>query len=434
MSTRFKNTSNATWADFNTTGKLWRFDTVGITPTTIDCTIENLECEISSGLSNYGSLSCTFEYLTASCTGTNEEPAYTDIDCTIEYITCDMQGSVIEPSIGSVDCALEEITCVMQGKYVENWIDCQLEKLYCEGWGNMGLESTFEYISCTMDSMFGASIEGSLSELELLGVAKYCKADLKPLLQRLDVEMHSGVEMIITLQKPTMSGQGSLNIEGELQGALQYITFQASSGAYVVAEFESIGFTGIGVVPILGRLNIQTRSLSCTMQATTESIDTLVTSLQALRMVGAATSYKTEGIGASLVATMRSMGAVITGVNGQVCDLEGTLPKLLAEMTTPPEGYSLEAHLEFITAQLEVNEVSMEASIKPLTAELTSKYDHLTTQLMDITGTLTGSYLGYNNLTIELEELLMTAYSFAVIPPDGETCEPYETLKYEEEV
>jgi len=412
MSTpRYKNTSGAIWADLLTPATKWRFDTYGVTPKIIEGTLEYLTMEAVSGIDTNGDVSASLEQLTANWTGTNEEVISGNVDCTLEYITCDMQG-----------------------KFVENWIDCQLENLQCEGWGNMGLECTFEYMSCTMDSMFGASIEGSLDELDLLGVATYCKADLIPLLQRLDVEMHSGVEMVITFQKPTMSGQGFQNIEGELQGALQYITFQASSGAYVVAEFESIGFTGIGIVPILGHLNIQTRSLTCTMQATTESIDTLITSLQALRMVGAATSYTTEGIGANLVATMRNMGAVITGINGQVCDLEGTLPRLLAEMTTPPEGYSLEAQLEFITAQFEVNEVSMEASIKPLTAELTSKYDHLTAQLMDITGTLTGSYLGYNDLTAELEELLMTAYSFTVIPPGGETCEPYETLKYEEEV
>jgi hypothetical protein len=170
------------------------------------------------------------------------------------------------------------------------------------------------------------------------------------------------------------------------------------------------------------------------MWATTESVDVLIASLRRMTMTGTATTSATAGTGGNLIATMRNMDARIIGQNGAVCDLETTLPRLLAEILSGTDEAHIIAELELMTAELEVNDVSLEASLKTLTAQLTSKYDHLTTSLRPLTATFTGYETGQNNLVAEFEELTLIMYSFTLTPPDGEDCEPYETLKYEEVV
>ena len=408
MSSRFKNTTGAFWKTLVTPATEWLFDTQGVTPKFLECTLEYLECEMGS----YRSLVASLEYL--ECTGVAYNGPTGNLDCDIDYLTCVMQGTFIPPITGD--------------------IEAQLEYLIFEGTIMNSLESTFEYMTCGMDSLFGADIEGSFKELDLLGVARHCKTDLLPLLKKLDCEMYSGVEVVITLEKPQMTGRLFQNIEGEMQSAFQTMTFEARSGAYLMTEFESIGFTGQASIPILGHLNIQTRSLQCEMLATTESVDILIATLRSLTMTGAATASTTIGTDGDIVATMKRMEAVITGINGQVCDLEGTIPKLIAEMLSGTDEANIAATLELMTTQFEVNEVSMEASFKPLTAEFTSKFDHLTASLKPITGVLTGYETSQNHLVIEFQDLTLTMFSFTLTPPDGETCEPYKTLEYEETV
>jgi hypothetical protein len=170
------------------------------------------------------------------------------------------------------------------------------------------------------------------------------------------------------------------------------------------------------------------------MQATTESVDVLIATIRRLQMVGAATTYTTVGTGGDLIATMRNMNAVITGINGQVCDLEASLPRLLTELIVINDDVNIVAELRAMTAEFEVNEISLEASLTPLTMEASSQYDHLTTSLQPLSGIFTGYITSINTLETELQELTANMISFSVIPPDGETCEPYQTLRYEEVV
>ena len=414
MSTpKFKNTSGAIWADLLTPATKWRFDTYGVTPKIIECTFEPLECVMAQ-------TPPTFISGVAAVVSTTPD----DVTLTVTQ-RVDITGTAAITSSTPDNVELRI-----------NWneIDCQFEYLICEGQGNMGLDCTFEFMTCGMDSLFGADIEGSFQELDMLGTLRYCKSDLKPLFQKLDCDVYAGCEMYLTFNKLSMTGQGFINLEGEIQAATQVMTFESHAGGYLVAEFDAIDFIGQATVPLLGRINIQTRSFQCEMWATTESIDVLVASFRKMTMTGAATTSATIGTGGDLVATMRNMEAVITGIQGQVCDLEVTLPKLLAEMLSGTDEAHIVATLESMTAELEVNDVSLEASLKPLTAQLISKYDHLTASFKPLTVTLTGYTTGENILEAEFEELTLVMYSFTLTPPDGETCEPYETLQYEEVV
>jgi hypothetical protein len=201
------------------------------------------------------------------------------------------------------------------------------------------------------------------------------------------------------------------------------------------------------------------------MQATTESVDMLICTLRNLQMIGTIVHSEVGfgGAGGDIIATMRHMGATITGINGQICDLEGHLPKLLAEMIAVPEEIIenyIEASLTEFNVSMSEDNIELITSIQPLTAKLTAQYttvipaisgtltaslqpfeanlesnfDYVSATFKPLTGIFTGYPINTNDLEAELENLMANMFSFSVIPPDGETCEPYETLKYEEVV
>lgn len=300
----------------------------------------------------YETITCTLEAslepLTAELIAA--EGSVSELVSELVPLTCVIDASFTPAEIhATLDGALQEFVYTSQGTFIENYIRSTLEKLLCEGYANMGLEASLELFSCNMQSLFGASISATLEEIDLIADGNSTYVSLEPLFKRLTGEMFSGIDLDIEFEVFQGSGRAFIEVQGDMEAHIQRLTFESYSGQALIAKLMPIGFSGSASTPIFGTLNIRSANFTCSMSATTHSVNSLLADLRKLTLRASGTS---EGVGGAnqLLGTLKKHQAVLTGINGRVADLEGEFKNFLADFhATPEEINNLEAILKELT-------------------------------------------------------------------------------------
>lgn len=316
MSTRFKNTSTGIWKDFSAVGTKWRFDVYGVTPKVIQGTLEELICEAYSGVNNSGNLSAS-----------------------TELFTCELAGTVDVVTIGSIDSTLENLESTLYGTFVENYIIGVLEKLQCTGYANMGLECTLEPLVFEAQSLFGASITATFDYIDLTFDGNATFVSFEPLLKKLGVTLHAGASLNLEFKEPYMSSQAFIQLQGDIHAQMSLLTFESYSGHAIVAALNPIGFYASANNPIFGTLSLKTQNFTCSMVATTQSVNSLLADLRQLTHRASGIQIN-PGEEPTLLGTLKTFQAELVGINGLVADLEADFNKFVAELVAGSVSYN----------------------------------------------------------------------------------------------
>lgn len=334
MSTYFKNTATGIWKNFNAPGRTWRFDIYGVTPKAIEGSLEEFTCEaISAGDDRTATLQCTTEQLEANLHAV---------------------GGGVDDRNANLESTLANFTCDIQSGFYRNDVEATLEKLIFEGISSMGLDADLELFSCNMQSLFGASVSATIELIDLTAVGDSTFVSLEPLLKRLGAEMFTGVSVELELEPFKGDGLGFIENQGDLEANLKHLTFQATSGHGIIASLNPIGYTSEGSTPIFGTLNIKTSNFTCSMSATTASLNSLLAILRRLSHRASGTQVN-PGEETTLLGTLKKYDAQLTGSNGSVADLEGSFRNFAAELTGTTES---DDHLTALLEELTMTAIS----------------------------------------------------------------------------
>lgn len=383
--TRFKNTSNATWTTLKTIDTEWKFDIYGVTPKILEGMFEQFECEMLSGIYP-GDIDTTLEELTCVMSGysgdqddrtgdidaslqnlTCEIHAGEDLDCTLEYFTLEMVGTVHQLLTGDIDATLENFTYVSVGDFWINklgptfeyltfeaittytLIDAQLEYFQMEGYMANGISASLEPLTIEAWSLYGASISGTLQNftISLTGETNYVA--FEPKLKRITAAMYSGAHIGAELSNLQADIQAIMVSHGELDAVLRRLQLSSSSGAYIRATLPKYTLDIAGTTPVKVELVLETRKLQCTILATTETVESLLGTLRRMSLRMGGTQENPADIDL-LEATLKKLQANITGISGQTAYLEGDLRKFAADFTATMESIDgFDATLEEFT-------------------------------------------------------------------------------------
>jgi len=397
--TRFKNTSNATWKTLKTIDTEWKFDIYGVTPKVIEASLEELQM-VGYGGGPFGFMDSTLESLTMSgvaITGDIDD-RYGQIDIEFQNdFELTMGGTFLEPSIGDIDidfqndfeleinghfapllfgdisATLLELTCEMQGRFYENSVeptlypfdyasysgasmDAHLQLFQMEGHMAASIQASLENFTCTMDSLFGASITGTLNEFSLITTGATNYVAFEPKLGRITAAMYSGAELGAKVPIFEFTSHGQIINQGNLKATLRKMLLSSYTGVIIQATIPRLEMDMFGTVPVETELTLETRTLKCTIHATSEAVEFLLATLRQLnlRMNGSQVNPGDEVI---LEDTLKRLQATITGVQGYPGGLKGSLRDFTAEFTATMES------IDSLTTTLEIFTLVMRAYI-----------------------------------------------------------------------
>lgn len=390
--TRFKNTSNATWKTLKTINTEWKFDIYGVTPKVIEGELEEFQM-VSYGGGPFGFMDSTLEPLTMEGVATNGDvddrygsidvefendfelvmggsqlnPLFGDIDIEFEEdFVLEMEGAFAPLLYGDISATLLELTCEMQAHFFENELgptlypfdyasysgasmDAHLPLFQMEGYMAANIEASLENFTCTMDSLFGASVKGTLQEFSLIASGATNYIAFEPNLGRITAAMYSGAHFKSDVPVFQFTSQGQIINQGNLKATLRQMLFSSQSGAIIRATLPKFELSMLGITPVKTELTLETRTLKCTIHATSDAVESLLATLRqlTLRIEG---SQVNPGDETTLEATLKRLQATITGVQGYPGKLKGSLRDFVANFTATMESIdSLTATLEIFT-------------------------------------------------------------------------------------
>lgn len=397
--TRFKNTSNATWTTLKTINTEWKFDLYGVTPKELVLEFEDTFEMVAYGGGPFGFMDSTLEPFTmegVAFTGdVDDRSGAIDVEFEEDFELV-MGGTTISPSIGDIDIEFEEdfvleieghfapllfgdidiefendFELEMLGRYYQislepklyefdyasysgASIDAHLSLFQMEGDMAASVEATLENFTCTMDSMFGASVVGTLNEFSLVASGASNYVAFEPELKRLTAAMYSGAHFSAKAPVFQFSSFGQIITQGNLDTTLRRMLFNSNSGALIQATLPSIDVTILGTTPVKTELTLETKTLKCTIHATSEAVETLLATLRQLTLRISA-SQVNPGDELVLEATLKKLQATITGVQGYPGELEGSLRDFVVDFTATMES------IDGLTVTLEEFTLAMRA-------------------------------------------------------------------------
>lgn len=354
--TRFKNTSNATWKTLRTIDTEWKFDIYGVTPKVIEGLLEELQFVSYSGYL-FGDILATLENLTYVSTGFSgdADDRSGDIEASFENFTCEMSGTFLEASKGDIETTLENFTLEMVGDFWVNklaptlqefifesitaysYIDTSLEYFTMEGHMASNIEASLAEFTCTMDSLFGASISGILQEFIITTSGDTNYVVLEPKLNRITAAMYSGAHADITLKRLQSDIRGSIVLQGDLKAVLRRMLFSSTAGIIMQVTLPYMDFDIQGTTPVITELTLETRTLKCTMHGAAETIESLLVTMRRLTMRAYGTQAN-PGDETTLEDTLKRLQITISGIQGYPGEFTGTLRDFIADFTASVES------------------------------------------------------------------------------------------------
>jgi hypothetical protein len=282
-----------------------------------------------------------------------------------------MAGAFAPLLFGDISAELLEFTCNMQGRFYEislepilypfNYasysgasMDAHLSFFQMEGYMAADIQASLENFTCTMDSLFGASISGTLNEFSLIASGATNYIALQPRLGRITAAMYSGAQLNTKVPVFNFTSQGQIINQGNLDTTLRRMLFESYSGAIIQAVVPKVELSMLGDVPVKTQLTLETRTLKCTIYATSDAVESLLATLRqlTLRMNG---TQVNPGDEITLEATLKRLQATITAVQGYPAELEGSLRDFVADFTATMES------IDNLTATLETFTLAMRA-------------------------------------------------------------------------
>jgi hypothetical protein len=205
-----------------------------------------------------------------------------------------------------------------------------------------------------MDSLFGASVEGTFQEFSLIASGATNYIAFEPKLGRITAAMYSGAHFDTKIPVFQFTSYGQIINQGNLEATLRRMLFTSHSGVIIRATLPKLQLSMLGTTPVKTELTLETRTLKCTIHATSDAVESLLATLRQLilRMNG---SQVNPGDETTLEATLKRLQATITGVQGYPGELKGSLRDFVANFTATMES------IDDLTATLETFTLVMKA-------------------------------------------------------------------------